>query len=184
MPADHLWRDLLRHVADGIHLHRVTEQDWAGHRELRLQMLRDAPDHFWTTLSDVEGLGEQEWRDSLGRVDHVQARRADHTVVGGLGLLSEAYDVGLELPADAVHLVAMYVVPSARGSGVGDLLLAGAKELAAHLDRPRILLEVTSSNEAAIALYERNGFRFTGSTTPHPRRADLLEREMVFDPAR
>jgi len=42
------------------------------------------------------------------------------------------------------------------------------------------VLEVTSSNAAAIGLYERLGFGFTGRSTPHPRRADLVEREMAL----
>ena len=45
--------------------------------------------------------------------------------------------------------------------------------------RPRSLLEVTSQNAAARALYERCGFVATGALHPHPRNDDLQEIEMV-----
>lgn len=163
-----------------IRLHRVTEADWESHRDLRLEMLRDSPDAFWSTLADVEGRGEAEWRATTHGAHFLQARRGAE-VLGGLGILAAPYEPGMELPEDAVNLVAMYVAPRARGLGVGDLLLGGAKDLTRELGRRRIFLEVASHNPYAQALYQRHGFRFTGATTPHPRRPDVVEREMVWE---
>ncbi|GAA1142155.1 GNAT family N-acetyltransferase [Ornithinicoccus hortensis] len=166
----------------GLHLHRVAAGDWASHRDLRLQMLREAPDAFWTTYEEVADRTEQDWRASVtGAACVLQARSADDTPLGTLGILPEGYADDVPFAQGSVNLIAMYVVPAARGSGVGDLLMAGARELTLELGRRRILLEVTSSNAAAIRLYERTGFRFTGATTPHPRRADLVEREMAWE---
>jgi ribosomal protein S18 acetylase RimI-like enzyme len=163
----------------GIRLHRVTEEDWESHRDLRLDMLRDSPDAFWSTLADVEGRGEADWRAATRGAHSLQARLGAE-VLGGLGILAEPYAPGMELPEDSVNLVAMYVAPRARGMGVGDLLISGAKDLTRELGRRRIFLEVASHNPFAQALYLRHGFRFTGATTPHPRRPDVVEREMVW----
>lgn len=168
--------------ANGTRLHRVTEEDWASHRDLRLAMLQDAPDAFWTTYDELAAYTESQWRRSVtGAATFLQARAADATPSGTLGVLPQGYEESLPVPGDAANLVAMYVVPWARGHGVGDLLMDAARQLALDLGRTRLLLEVTSNNEPAIALYRRTGFRFTGNTVPHPRRADLVEREMVWD---
>jgi ribosomal protein S18 acetylase RimI-like enzyme len=169
----------------GVHLHRVTDADWASHRDLRLAMLQDAPDAFWTTYDDVAGYTDEQWQRSLtGPARFLQARAADGTPLGTLGVLPQGYADTIPLPFDAGNLVAMYVVTGARGRGVGDLLMGGARQLALDLGRTRLLLEVSSDNAPAIALYERTGFRFTGNTVPHPRRADLVEREMEWQLSR
>lgn len=166
----------------GLHLHRVTARDWPSHRDLRLEMLRDAPDAFWTTYEEVADRAEQDWRASVtGAVRVLQVRSADDVPLGTLGILPEGYAEHVPLAQGAVNLIAMYVVPAARGLGVGDLLMAGARDVTLSLGRHRILLDVASNNAAAIGLYERTGFRFTGATTPHPRRGDLVEREMVWE---
>ncbi len=165
-------------MSHGMHLHRVTGVDWRSHRELRLRMLQETPDAYWTTYADVAGRSEADWRRAATGVRSLQARAADGTVLGGCGVLAEPYDDDGSLAADAVNLIAMYVVPPARGTGVGALLLAGAQDATRELGRRRILLEVASNNEAAIRLYLRSGYTFTGATVPHPRRDDLLEREM------
>lgn len=169
-------------VPEGVHLHRVTKDDWASHRDLRLQMLRETPDAFWTTYEEVAGRTDGQWRAAVSGAVHVlQARAAGDAPVGTLGILPEAYAEEAPLAAGSVNLIAMYVVPSARGCGVGDLLMTGARDLTLGLGYQRILLEVTSNNAPAIGFYQRTGFRFTGATTPHPRRPDLVEREMAWD---
>lgn len=50
-----------------------------------------------------------------------------------------------------------------RGAGVGEVLLAGAVDVARGRGVRRVLLAVRGSNVAAIRLYERFGFRGIGS---------------------
>jgi ribosomal protein S18 acetylase RimI-like enzyme len=73
----------------------------------------------------------------------------------------------------------MYVAPRARGLGVGEALVRAALDEARRLGKSEVVLEVTSSNEAAEALYARCGFVRTGAVHNHPRRPDLTEIEMV-----
>ncbi|MCK2215768.1 GNAT family N-acetyltransferase [Actinomadura sp. ATCC 31491] len=60
-----------------------------------------------------------------------------------------------------LQVTRLFVVPSARGRGVAGLLLEAAR--AAAGGRP-LKLEVSSEGEAAISLYERAGWRRTGSS--------------------
>lgn len=159
-------------------IHAVVPDDWRSHRGLRLEMLQDTPDAFWTTYAEIADRTEAQWRASLrGPARFWKARDCGGDVLGSVGLVPHRTD----LPdlADAAWIIAMYVRPPARRAGIGGQLLDTAARTATAWGRRRLLLEVTSNNVSAIALYRRTGFGFTGAQVPHPRRADLTEREMV-----
>lgn len=155
-----------------VRLRWVAPDDWASHRSLRLEMLRAAPDAFCTAYEDVVRFDEATWRARIASATHIQAWLDDEPVAT-VGLWD-----GASSDSAAASLVAMYVAPRARGRGVGERLVRAVLDEAAHRGHGRVVLEVTEGNAPAIALYERMGFRFTGSRRPHPRRADLRELEM------
>ncbi|MBO0870078.1 MAG: GNAT family N-acetyltransferase [Micromonosporaceae bacterium] len=53
----------------------------------------------------------------------------------------------------------MYVVPAARGNGVGRAVLRALEESAREYGRVRMILETGLGNPEAIALYQRHGYR-------------------------
>lgn len=165
---------------DAVRLHRVTPEDWRSHRDLRLEMLQDTPDAFWSTYEREAGNDEAQWRAGIERIAFLQAR-AGQRLLGSVGLVLHADPVPDLAAESSALLIAMYVVPSGRRHGVGSALVGGALELAREHGRQRVLLEVTSSNHGARALYERMGFVATGASTAHPRRAELVEHEMVCE---
>lgn len=167
-------------VPVGLHVVRLGPDDWRDYRELRLGMLRDAPDAFWTQLADVQHLAEEDWRQrSHDRTLHV--RDADGTPLGTTTVLTRETNQALGLQAgtgDALVL-AVYVVPAARGLGVVDLLLEAARHLAQELGCTRLVLQVGEANLAARRAYERHGYRLTGASLPHPRLAGQRDLEMA-----
>jgi len=154
-------------------LHQVLPDGWEQHRALRLEMLRDAPDAFWTTLEEAIALDEATWRARITSMIYVQARIGDDPV-GSVGL----WDGSGPDPEEA-NLIAMYVAPRARGQHVGERLVGAVLDEAGGRGRHRLALQVASNNVAAIGLYDRMGFALTGGSTPHPRRTDVVELEMV-----
>jgi len=66
-------------------LHRVRPEEWEEHRVLRLEMLRDAPDAFWTTHEQALELDGATWRERIASTFHVHARLGDDPV-GSVGL--------------------------------------------------------------------------------------------------
>ncbi|MET8525187.1 GNAT family N-acetyltransferase [Micromonospora sp. NPDC005172] len=58
----------------------------------------------------------------------------------------------------------LFVVPSARGLALGGALLDRVRQWASARGTD-LVLEVTSDDAAAVALYERTGWRYTGSST-------------------
>ncbi len=154
-------------------LHRVRPEEWEEHRVLRLEMLRDAPDAFWTTHEQALELDEATWRERIASTFHVHARLGDDPV-GSVGMWD-----GSDPDPDGTNLIAMYVAPRARRRHVGERLVRAVLEEAQRRGHRQVLLQVTDTNAPARALYERTGFRLTGGQVPHPRRPGLVELEMV-----
>ncbi len=157
-----------------MHLHTVRPDDWESHRDVRLAMLQDAPDAFWFTYADEAVYDEADWRERIEGAWLVQARDASG-VLGSAGLGSHWEPER----ATVATLFGMYVAPRARGRGVGEALVHAVLDEGRQRGKSEVVLEVTSNNPAAQALYERCGFVVTGATHPHPRRGELHEIEMV-----
>ena len=71
--------------------------------------------------------------------------------VAGYGILS--------VTAGEAHILNLCVDPTLRSLGYGDLLLDEVLVRAQRSDVTEIFLEVRPSNESAIALYQKKGFR-------------------------
>lgn len=63
------------------------------------------------------------------------------------------------LAGDKIELKRLYVTPDTRGTGLGRKLLHHTIEAARALGKREMLLDTITPLEAAIALYEREGFR-------------------------
>jgi len=79
------------------------------------------------------------------------------------------------------HLMACWVEPDARGSGVGDALVEAMVTWSRRDAATRARVEVYQHNAAAMRLYERHGFRRTGTQHPVDEQGRLrveLERDL------
>ena len=70
--------------------------------------------------------------------------------------------VGLWFMADEAHITAIAVEEASRRKGIGELLLIGSIDLAAHLESSVVSLEARVSNHAARSLYGKYGFEHMG----------------------
>lgn len=159
-----------------LHLHHVRSEDWESHRDIRLEMLQDAPDAFWFTYADEALFEEADWRERIEGAWLVQARD-DQGVLGSAGLGNHWEPER----ATTATLFGMYVASRGRRLGVGEALVHAVLAEARRRGKDHVVLEVADSNAAAIALYRRCGFAPTGLTHPHPRQARLREVEMRVD---
>ena len=118
--------------------------------------------------------------------------RLDADEVGeGRGAFFIAYLEGLAVGCGAVRrtgdaiaeIKRMYVSPSARGRGVGRLMLSTLEEEARRLGARRLLLETGPRQREALALYQNAGFTripLYGEYvhTPHPDLSVCMAKDL------
>lgn len=89
------------------------------------------------------------------------------------------------IDADTAELKRMYVVPSRRGEGIARQLLAALEAEARALGARRLVLETGVHQEAALALYRKNGFRtipLYGEYCASPKTSVCLGKELPPPP--
>ena len=161
--------------ADEVEVRRVTADDWAALRDLRLGALQDSPIAFCEAYADAVALPDERW----------QARTARGAVGGDSFQVAAWVDarpvatcVGYREGDDA-GLAGVYVSPSWRGRGLLDRLLEEVVGWARDQGAPRLRLLVHESNVSAQRAYERLGFSVTGYREPYPLDPSTDEVEMV-----
>jgi ribosomal protein S18 acetylase RimI-like enzyme len=146
--------------------------DWPAYRDLRLQMLQEAPDAYASSYAVEAGFPESRWRQRVGNPLLFLAVNERDDVVGTATGLAEA--------DGTVEVVAMYVTPQARGQGCAELLLDALAAAARQRGARRLTLQVTAGNQAATRCYTRYGFVPTGRAWPMERKPDLTEVELAL----
>jgi ribosomal protein S18 acetylase RimI-like enzyme len=134
---------------------KLTQADAAAFREIHLKALRLAPEAFGITFERESAFAIEQFAQRLVTSECVGAFRDDALI--GIAALHV-------LAGKCSHkgaLVAMYVVPAARRSGVGRRLVEAIIDIAR--ERVEIVqLGVVTENEAAIRLYASQGFLVYG----------------------
>jgi GNAT superfamily N-acetyltransferase len=155
---------------------RIRPDEWDRLRALRLHALADAPLAFGSTLSLEEAFPEGIWRERAagGAASEDRATFIAEQDGRWIGLAT-----GLITGSADPVLVGMFVDGSARRRGVAVALIESVVGWVQSRGAARLLLWVTSGNEAAIALYRRCGFQPTGGTRSVAHTPTLIENEMI-----
>lgn len=144
-------------------------------RELRLRALRDSPDSFSPLAEDVAQEGDEYWRRgarAFGSSEHASLFLAERDG-DAVGLVSATAAAGVG------YIGSMWLEPAARGAGLGRALLDAACASLRARGCSRLVLSVTETNAAAIALYQSAGFSLTGESKPLRAGSTLRNLEMV-----
>jgi ribosomal protein S18 acetylase RimI-like enzyme len=137
---------------------------------VRLAALTEAPYAFGSTWERERHNTAEQWRHAIeGRARFVA--ELEGRVVG----MSAA---GASDDVRAAALTSVWVAPQARGHGVGDSLVLAATAWASAKGYGQIVLWVTDGNHRAEKLYERHGFRRTGSVQQVRAGEEGVEYEM------
>jgi predicted GNAT family acetyltransferase len=152
-------------------LRRLTPDDWAVLRDVRLRALADSPDAFGSTLARERDLDEKEWRRRCVRP--VWVVEADGGAVAMAGAFSD----------DGVLQVwGMWTDPGHRGRGHARALLDALVGEAVAAGHP-VGLHVNLTNPGARAFYEAYGFVGTGQLEPlRPGSDQRIELMMINRP--
>lgn len=137
-------------------IRRLTVADTPAFRAIRLEALRLAPDAYGSTLAD--------WKDA--GIDRFEARLGGSSVLGAFdGELAGVAALDVERGGNVRHrgLVTMiYVTPASRGRGMAQAMMRHLEQVGAEMELLQLELHVAADNPAAIAVYEKAGYRHHG----------------------
>jgi ribosomal protein S18 acetylase RimI-like enzyme len=156
-----------------VELRRLAPDDWRTWRDVRLTLLADEPDAFFSSVERESGYDEARWRAMLD-----PERGVTTVAFAGTEPVGTASGVA---DGDEAMLLSMWVARAARGSGVADLLVRDIVAWAAATGYPRITLVYADTNDRARRFYERAGFVGTDTLFEHPERPGHWGRRMVND---
>jgi GNAT superfamily N-acetyltransferase len=156
---------------------RIRPGEGTALRDIRLDALRDDPGSFGSTHEAEVGRPAEWWETwaaaaSEGGDACVYLAERAGALVGLAGAYRRRDD------PRTLHLVSMWVAPSARRAGVGLALTRAVMEWASSSDADLLTLWVVDGNGAARRLYERVGFEGTELRQPLPGRPHVIETLM------
>lgn len=101
----------------------------------------------------------------------------DDTIVGGAGIFPSA-----GLPNDTCELVKMYLLPQARGHGIGKMLIEKSLQFAKDKGYKKVYLESMPELKKALKIYEKFGFYYLKvplGNTGHTGCAIWMLKELI-----
>ncbi|WP_435283158.1 GNAT family N-acetyltransferase [Streptomyces koelreuteriae] len=168
----------------------VRADEWPAAKELRLAALRDPVAHlaFLETYEEAAAKPDSFWQERTAQasegadaVQQIIAEGPDGRWVGTLTVLVEEPGTtdwaGFEVQRKQGHIVAVFVRPEERGSGLTEVLFDAALEWSWAQGLERVRLIVHEGNGRAQRFYRRAGFVPSGVTVP---LGDAGERELEF----
>jgi GNAT superfamily N-acetyltransferase len=154
-------------------IRQADTEDWKQLRDVRLRALADSPGAFIDTAARASQFPESLWRE-----------RATPTDTQGCFLSADSGGMVSCFVADDpanVFLVAMWVAPELRGTGVASELVARVVDWAARRGSARVCLSVEPGNDRAARLYEKCGFVETTEPPPFPYELRANNRFYLFE---
>jgi len=145
-----------------IRIRRLQPQESGVYREVRLTCLKNVPQYFGSTY-DEEVLNPKFMFEML-----IEEESPDHVMFGAFEDERLIGITGFNRMARqrAMHrgeIVQVYVDPGYRGQNIGERLIRQTLDYAFNLNGiEQVQLSVVASNQTAIKLYEKIGFRTFG----------------------
>ena len=99
-------------------------------------------------------------------------------IVGNDGALLACIEICPESWSNRLAVTELWVAPEMRHRGAGTALMDKAKEIARERNYRAIMLETQSCNTAAIAFYQKQGFRLIGFDSCCYTNQDIQRREV------
>jgi RimJ/RimL family protein N-acetyltransferase len=156
---------------------RVTPEDAARVRALRLEMLADSPLAFLETLAQAAARPHESYRQRI-RQSSVGFETAQFIADPGGPLIGHAGGTTVPGEPKCTVIFAVYLTPAGRGGKLLAQLVEAVADWSAAAGRDELMLEVVCGNDRAVRAYEKLGFVDTGVRMPHPTVPVLTELQM------
>ena len=152
---------------------RVEEHDWKHLKSVRLAALAQSPEAFGSSLAREQGTTDDGWREWIREWPTFVAFHQNTAVGLAAGVNGDQ--------SGERKLIAAWVHPDHRRSGVASALIESLKEWARADGAARLTLWVARTNDSAVRLYRRHHFMPTGRSKPLPSNPALIEDELALD---
>lgn len=139
---------------------RLNHEYASSYREIRLEALKANPEAFSSSYEEEQEAPLEKYIDRLNNAHFFTfGAFIKEKLVGTVTLITETKTK----TKHRANIVAMYVYPEHRKSGIGRGLMVEAIHMAREIEGiEQIYLTVTSSNEPAKRLYQSLGFNTYG----------------------
>ena len=134
-----------------IEIRRAGPSDWEASKAIRLRALADTPDAFASTLEYEAAFDDKAWTRRIEGAHRLIAWDGDEPVGTITGLPDG-------------EMVAVWVAPDQRGTGLSDRMVEELAVWAKAAGLQQLRIWIADGNDAARALYDRTGFVETGET--------------------
>jgi ribosomal protein S18 acetylase RimI-like enzyme len=145
-------------LTEQVVLRDLTSSDAEAFRDVRLRALKNHPQSFAAAYEDEKDFPLEKTAEFLNQPSpdrFILGALVDDALVGIVGGNRDAP----KKAGHKAHIGGMYVLPEARGQGIGRLMLVEAiRRLRAMDGIEDIILAVTVGNDSAHALYASMGF--------------------------
>jgi GNAT superfamily N-acetyltransferase len=172
----------------------IRPDEWPAVRRLRLAALQDPVAHlaFLETYEEAVAKPDSFWQEraagaaeGAAGAQQIVAEAPDGSWVGTLTVLVEEAGTkdwaGFPVERKQGHVVAVFVRPEHRGSGLTEALFDAGLEWAWRRGAERVRLIVHEDNGRARAFYRKMGFVPSGVTVPLTGDSGEQELEMVVE---
>jgi GNAT superfamily N-acetyltransferase len=157
-------------------IRQLRQEDWRVLRDVRLRALATDPSAFLDTHADASTVPDELWKR--------RATPSDQTVAFAVeidGRLEGLVSAFVATDPKTAFLVAMWVAPELRGTGVARGLVESVIDWARGRSFARMCLSVEPNNERAARLYQRCGFVETSKPPPFPYQTHDGDRFFVYE---
>lgn len=158
----------------GVAVRASTEEDWEILKTIRLAALQDSPGAFGLSYATAAAYSEQQWRECASHGTQPEFLLAIDQG-RAVGLIGDTVR-----PTQECNLIAMWVDPKCRGSGVAGRLVDAIKTRAIERGYRRVVLRVSPDNARAANLYRRHGFVFLPEWEPLASQPGLKVQKMEW----
>jgi ribosomal protein S18 acetylase RimI-like enzyme len=130
---------------------------WREYKALVLAAVENEPEAFYGTKQEIDLISETQWRERLKKEGtHVIFAFHKDAVTGTASLVIDSH----EKIRHRAQIISVYVAPAYRRNGIGKKLIQTLIDKAkSYSFIESLVLQVTTTQMAAIALYESFGFK-------------------------
>jgi GNAT superfamily N-acetyltransferase len=164
----------------------ILEADWPTLKQVRLAALRDSPTAFGVSYDTAAAYTDEQWRQRASPATQpeffIAYESADQDAGQGAGQGAEAVGLigGGTDQSGRYNLIAMWLRPDLRGSGIAAALVDMVKARALELGHRRIVLDVWRENTRAANFYLRQGFVFIDEWSALDSHPDITVQNMEW----